>query len=297
MPAAVSRFWGFCRLSFNFGEAYSEKLSSTFCYHAPHIMLNLFVDTFHRCLSDLQCLSKIWFFFSFFFLSWSNFKPQCTKCACMHQVLSSSTWPFFIIFPLNSVYRFLSNLHPSTICFWSFLLLCPFFVCQTWRTASLPFDATSSHAFACYCVEQRKDLIHHKLFIVFTEICYWTVPACWTCMVFFFFSSFSFCAWRCPFCRMTPAWHSYFIYGLLTFLRQQQKSDRTSHLPHTLSTVRAFQLCWSAPPSAVIRLQWVRNAFLLEVDQRRDRKKKDFTEINKNPFLEANLLLKAYIVI
>lgn len=60
-----------------------------------------------------------------------------------------------------------------------FLVLLPFFfsffffVCQTWRSASLPFDATSSHAFACYCVEQQ-DYIHYKLFIVFKEMCYWT---------------------------------------------------------------------------------------------------------------------------
>lgn len=93
-------------------------------------------------------------------------------------------------------------------------------------------------------------------------MCYWT--ALHAGHVWFFFS-FS-CAWRCPFCRMTPAWHSYFIYGLLTFLGLQQKSDRTSH-PFVICT-SAFQLCWSAPPSAVIRLQAMRCALPMEVDPR-----------------------------
>lgn len=124
--------------------------------------------------------------------------------------------------------------------FWSFLLLCPFFVCQTWRTASLPFDATSSHAFACYCVEQQKrlDSSNYSLFLQrFVIELYLHAGHVW----FLFFSFF--CLKMSFFSRMTPAWHSYFICGLLTFLGQQQKSDRTSHLPHTLSTVCAFQLC------------------------------------------------------
>lgn len=35
------------------------------------------------------------------------------------------------------------------------------------------------------------------------------------------------------FCRMTPAWHSHFIYELLTFSELQPKSDRTPPHAHT----------------------------------------------------------------
>lgn len=43
------------------------------------------------------------------------------KCARMHQVgYKVPQLGLFHHFSLNSVYRFLSNLHPSTICFWSF---------------------------------------------------------------------------------------------------------------------------------------------------------------------------------
>lgn len=64
-----------------------------------------------------------------------------------------------------------------------------FFVWQTWRTASLPFDATSSHAFACYCVEQRKDFSSQTIHCFYRDV----LLNC-TCMLdmygFFFFFFF-----------------------------------------------------------------------------------------------------------
>lgn len=121
------------------------------------------------------------------------------------------------------------KLYPSTICFRSFFTFL-FFVCQTWRIASLPFDATSSHAFACFCVEQQKTIFitNYSLFFfifIFLRKCKLDFPACWTCMVFFFFMCLNM-----SFLSDEHGIHT-FIYGLLTFLGQQQKSDRTSHPP------------------------------------------------------------------
>lgn len=115
---------------------------------------------FHRRSLDLRCLSKTNMNF-FFFESWSNFMPQCAKCACQHWAEASEVHQpaliyFFIVssfYLFNSVYRFLSNLHPLTICFWSlFLLYFFFFFClpDLEDLRACPFDATSSH-FACYC--------------------------------------------------------------------------------------------------------------------------------------------------
>lgn len=103
---------------------------------------------------------------------------------------SSSTCPFFIILLWIQCTK-LSELHPSTICFWSFFFfyISFFFVCQTWRIASLPFDATSSHCL--FFVLSNKRLYSLQTIIVFKEMSYWT--SLHAGHVWFFFS---FCAWR-----------------------------------------------------------------------------------------------------
>lgn len=161
------------------------------------------------------------------------------------------------------MYRFLSNLHPSTIWFWSFFLS---FFCLPNSEDLRACRLTPPHLMRLLVIvlsnKRRCSLqtIHY-----FLKRCVIELP-CMLDMYGFFCCFFSLCAWRCPFCRMTPAWHSYFIYELLTFLGQQQKSDKTP--PPLVIYTSAFQLCWSAPPSAVIRMQWMRFAFLMEVDRR-----------------------------
>lgn len=182
----------------------------------------------------------------------------CEVCMQTLSILlwSSSTWPFS-----SCSFQFSVQI-PSTICFWPslFFFFLPFFFWSAKLGGLRACRLTPPHLMRLLVIVlSNKRLYSLKLFIVFKEMCYWT--ALHAGHVWFFF----FCAWRCPFCRMTPAWHSYFIYGLLTFLGQQQKSDRTSH-PLDIYTC-AFQLCWSAPPSAVIRLQWMRYA-LMEVARR-----------------------------
>lgn len=175
---------------------------------------------------------------------------------------SSSTCPIFHHLAFNSVYRSLSNLHPSTICFWSFYF---FFVCQTWRIASLPFDATSSHAFACYCVEQQKTIFITN-YSLFLKRCVIELP----CMLDMYGFSFLF----------------FFLSVLedVLFLSDDSSMAFILHLwpPHFFGTATkkwqdfpppeiytsAFQLRWGAPPPAVIRLQWMRSAFLMEADRR-----------------------------
>lgn len=99
---------------------------------------------------------------------------------------------FFHHFTFDSVYRFLSNLHPSTVCFWSFFFLLFIFVCQSWRIASLPFDATSSHAFACYCVEQQKTVLITN-YPLFLKRCVIELPCMLDMYGFFFFFFFLLC--------------------------------------------------------------------------------------------------------
>jgi len=197
-----------------------------FCYHTQYITHSLFV--FHRCSLDLKCLGK-----NSVFESLSNFMLQYTKCACKHYVHSS-------VQCTDSVYRFLSNCIHQQYVFGPFLKLFFSFFCQTW-IVSLPFDATSSHAcFLCRatnrlyslqtihcCLKKRRDVLLN-------------FPACWTCMVFsfLFFLFFSLCLMMCSSCRMNPKSMAFItsFYGLLTFLGQQQKSDKTPpppNPPHT----------------------------------------------------------------
>lgn len=111
----------------------------------------------------------------------SNFMPQYTKCAC--QAISSPDTslkfdvppPFFFFFLFFIILPLIQCTDSCQTCihrqyvfglFLPFLFLF-FFVCQTRRIASLPFDATSSHAFACYCVEQQKTMFitNYSLFL------------------------------------------------------------------------------------------------------------------------------------
>lgn len=247
-----------------------------------------------------------------------------TRCACRHWVCCSQAHPlapFYIIFTLNSVYRFLSKLHPSTKCFWSFFFFFPPFLC-------LPnledCDATSSHACFFFCVEQeKKDYIHYKLFIVFKKRCLIELPCMLDMYGFFFFTVLEdvlLVGW------LTPAWHSYFIYGLPHFFGTAAKKwqDFPTYPPHhhhhhhhphphpspLVIYTSSFQLCWSAPPSAVIRLQWMRlcipdgswSAGILHGARGETEKKTPLLKETTDPplFLPLevfSLLLQAYIVI
>lgn len=152
--------------------------------------------------------------------------PQYRKCACQ-AICSPATSlkfnvPFFIILTLIQCTDSCQTCIHRQYVFGHFYL----FFCLPNLEDCEP--AVWRHLISCLCLLlcwATKDYIHYKLLVVFEEMCYWT--ALHAGHVWFFF--FSLCAWRCPFCRMTPAWHSYFIYELLTFLGQQQKSDNTPH--------------------------------------------------------------------
>lgn len=135
----------------------------------------------------------------------------------LYTTLKFINYPFFITFLWIQCTNN-SKLHPSTVFFGLFFF---FSFCLPNLEDCEP--AVWRHLISCVCLLlcwATKDYIHYKLFVVFKRDV--NCPACWTCMVFFLCLKMSFC-------RMTPAWHSYFIYGLITFLGQQQKSDRTSH--------------------------------------------------------------------
>lgn len=184
------------------------------------------------------------------FESWSNFMRQQplqnVHASTPYHLLKFINLPFFHHFTFNLVYRFLSKLHPSTIYFWSFTLFClpNLEDCEpaVWR-----------HLISCVCLLlcwATKDYIHYKLFIVFKEMCYWT--GLHAGHVWFLFFSF----W-CPFLSDDSSMaFIYFIYGL-TFLGQQQKSDRTSQPPCNL-----YKLHFSCVEVHHLRLslglQWMR---------------------------------------
>lgn len=158
------------------------------------------------------------------FESWSNFMAQY---ASVHEGTQYTLWSSSTLIIFLSVQSV--QLHPSK-CVFFFL-----FVCQSLEEPVVS-PATSSHTFACLflflfflCVfEQQKTLM----------IDYWCVTDVQTvpCMLDMYGS---FLCLKMSFCRMTPAWYSFFIYGLFTFLGQRQKSDRTS-LPPMLWTQAHF---------------------------------------------------------
>lgn len=143
------------RIFFNLEEAYWENF----------LLFAIIFSILH-----IVCLSR---FFSSLFIRFAVFDiwKLIQLYAAVYQVCmqalsillwSSSTWPFFIILVLiqctdsyqKCIHR--QYVFPFFLSFSFFYFYFLFFVCQTWRIASLPFDATSSHAFACYCVEQQK---------------------------------------------------------------------------------------------------------------------------------------------
>lgn len=128
-------------------------------------------------------------------------------------------------FTLNSMYR---KLYPSTICFRSFL---PFFFSSAKLGGLRACRLTPPHLMRLLAfVLSNKRLyslqtIHCFFYYFFLRKCKLNFPACWTCMVFIFFMCLNM-----SFLSDEHGIHT-FIYGLLTFLGQQQKSDRTSHPP------------------------------------------------------------------
>lgn len=123
----------------------------------------------------------------------------------------------------------------------------------------LPFDATSSHAFACYCIEQQQT-IPIKNCSLFWKRCVIELP----CMLdmYGFFSllclKMSFLSDDSSMASILHLWPPHF-FGTAT--------KKCQDFPPLDIHTCAFQLCWSAPPSAVIRLQWMPYA-LMEVDLR-----------------------------
>lgn len=111
--------------------------------------------------------------------------PQCTE-ACMPSDEHSPRKfqrALFFCFAFNSVSRFLSNLHPTTNKFQIFLSFIIIIVvvflllCQTRRILrACRCDATSSHAFACYCVEQQKATFITNYSIFFLKRCVIGLP-------------------------------------------------------------------------------------------------------------------------
>lgn len=84
-------------------------------------------------------------------------------------------------------------------------------------------------------------------------------PACWTCMVVFFLClKMSFLSDDSSMAFILHLWPPHF-FGTAT--------KKWQDFPPLDIYTSAFQLCWSAPPSAVIWLQWMRYA-LMEVDRR-----------------------------
>lgn len=211
-------------------------------------MHSLFVKIFHRCSLDLQC--SIWFFFFWKLIQlYAAVYEVCMQALSILLSWSSSTCPFFIILLLTQCTDSCQNCIHRQYVFGLFFL--SFFLsAKLGGLRACRFDATSSHAFCLLLCWATTDCIHYKLFIVFKEMCYWT--ALHAGHVWFFFSVLEdvlFVGW------LQHGIHTSFMASSL-FWDKQQKSDRTSHPLVIYSS--AFQLCWSAPPSAVIRLQWMR---------------------------------------
>lgn len=157
------------------------------------------------------------------FESWSNFMAQY---ASVHEGTQYTLWSSSTLIIFLSVQSV--QLHPSKCVFFSFSSA------NLWRSLSFPQPPHLIRLLVCFyfyffCVfEQQKTLM----------IDYWCVTDVQTvpCMLDMYGS---FLCLKMSFCRMTPAWYSFFIYGLFTFLGQRQKSDRTS-LPPMLWTQAHF---------------------------------------------------------
>lgn len=171
--------------------------------------------------------------------------PQYTKCACQAISIPDTSLKFTVPFFFSPLLylKFSARIPVWPTSFGSMFLLffyfyfCTPFVCQTWRIASLPF---LRHLISCLLLCWTTK----RLYPLQTVHCFWR-DVLLNCALHAghvrFFFSFSF--FMSFFCRMTPAWHSYFIYELLTFLGHATKKWQDW-------AVRAFLLRWSvrAPP-------------------------------------------------
>lgn len=134
-----------------------------------------------------------------------------------------------------------------------------FFVCQTWRIASLP---VWRHPISCLLLcWATKDCIHHNLFIVFLKRCVIELPCMLDMYGFFFFLSVLedvlFVGW------LQHGIHTSFFYRPPHFFGTATKKCQDFPTPCNLYKCISAGVGSAPPPSAVIGLQWVRCAFLL----------------------------------
>lgn len=141
--------------------------------------------------------------------------------------LGSSSTCLFHLSTLKSVYKYRSKT-ASIYSKKTFLAFFPFCFCSAKLGGLRACHFTPPHLmrYACYFVLSNKQTI----LLIRNNIHYFKIdmllnwPACWTCTGFLFFLCL-----KMYFYRMTPAWHSYLFYDLITFLGQQQKSDKDSY--------------------------------------------------------------------
>lgn len=118
-------------------------------------------------------------------------------------------------------------LQPASIdnIFFGLFITLPFFVSAKLLEECEPavWRHLISCLFLCWATKKKRLCSSQTVHCFYTDV----LLNC-TCMLdmYGFFCFFLCLKMFPPFCR-TPAWHSSFIYGLLTFLGQQQKSDRT----------------------------------------------------------------------
>lgn len=211
------------RIFFNLEEAYWE---------------NFLLFAIILCILHIVCLSR--FFFSSLFIRFAVFDiwKLIQLYAAVYQVCmqalsillwSSSTWPFFIILLLiqctDSYQKCIHRQYVFPFFFLSFSFFIFYFLFFCLPNLEDCEPAVWRHLISCVCLllcGATKDCIHYKLFIVLKR-CVIELP----CMLDMY--GFSFCAWRCPFLSDDSSMALILHLGLLTFLGQRQKSDRTSH--------------------------------------------------------------------
>lgn len=242
------------------------------------------------------------------------------KCACRHSLYSCEVHQLFFSFIILLLIQCTDScqtcIHRQCL-FGLFLIFC-FLSAKLGGLRACRFDATSSHALLLCWATKKKDYIAYSLQTLFLKR---DVLLNWPCMLDMYGSCFFFlllfCAWRCPFCRMTPAWHSFFILRPSSLFWDSDKkvTGLLTHPPTypptppaSVTYTSAFQLCWSAPPSAVIRLQRMRKmhscwkfdrrgSWCKEGGKRGKEKKTSPTPSFSFYFLEVLVCCYAYIVI
>lgn len=214
-----------------------------------------------------------------------------TKCACKHYK------PFFIIlFWIQCTDSCQNCIHRQYV----FFFFLPFFLSAKLgglRACRL----TPPHLMLVFVLSNKKTkfITNYSLFL---KRCLIELP----CMLdmygfFFFFSVLEDVGW------LQHGIHTSFMASSLFW----DSNKKVTGLPPTLPSppppllvmyTSPFQLCWSAPPSAVIRLQWMRFAFLMEVGRRGSwceggQKRLHYEGNHPSLSWKLSLLLKAYIVI